>query len=147
MPDSPGTILLAEDNAADVRLFQLTCMQDFRGWSIDIVQDGEEALEYLFQRGRYAEKVCPSLLILDLNMPRRTGWDVLAEIKKDERLRVVPVIVFSSTRAVEQIRRVYDYGAACFVRKPDDLGGYEGTCRQMAMFWSNVATLPSAATG
>lgn len=144
MTERPGTILLAEDNAADVRLFQLTCAEDFRGWTIDVVRDGEEALDYLHARGPYAAKSCPSLLILDLNMPRRTGWDVLEEIKKDERLRVLPVVVFSSTRVSEQIRRVYHYGAACFVHKPEDLGGYEGTCRRMATFWSNVATLPCA---
>lgn len=142
MQVNPGTILLAEDNAADVRLFQITCQQDFRGWCIDVVRDGEEVLEYLFRRGKYAQKTCPSLLILDLNMPRRTGWDVLSIIKKDKYLRTLPVVVFSSTKADDHILKAYDCGAACFVRKPDDLGGYEGICRRMAAFWSNIATLP-----
>ena len=144
MHRGPGTILLAEDNAADVRLFQLTCGEDFRGWSIDVVRDGEEALDYLYSRGPYAGKPCPNLLILDLNMPRRNGWDVLAEIKRHEKLRMLPVVVFSSTKATEHIRRVYDFGAACYVRKPDDLGGYETICRRMAEFWSHTATLPCA---
>jgi chemotaxis family two-component system response regulator Rcp1 len=137
------TVLLAEDSPSDVKLFQLACADAFGPESrIQVVRDGEEALRYLHQRGEYEGTGLPTLVILDLNMPRLGGLDVLANMKKDAELRSIPVIVLSSGAAKSDIDTAYAIGACCYVRKPMDFSAFEQTCRAIARFWLGIASLP-----
>ena len=136
------TILLAEDSEADARLFHLTCADAFDGWTIEVTSDGKDALDFLYSRGRFAGRPRPSLVVLDLNMPKVNGWDVLCEMRRDETLRKVPTVVFSSTQAQDHIARAYECGACCFVNKPIDLYEYEKVCRSIAEFWTRIACIP-----
>jgi two-component system, chemotaxis family, response regulator Rcp1 len=137
------TVLLAEDSPSDVKLFQLACADAFgAGSRIQVVNDGEEALDYLRQRGEFRGVELPNLVILDLNMPRLGGLDVLAEMKKDDDLKSIPVIMLSSGGAESDINKAYSIGACCYVRKPMDFSTFEQTCRSIARFWMNTASLP-----
>ena len=98
--------------------------------------------DYLFARNDFRGRQRPSLLVLDLNMPGINGWDVLREIKRDDTLRSVPTVVFSSTQADDHIARAYECGACCFVTKPIDLAEYEKVCHAIAAFWTRIARLP-----
>lgn len=137
------TVLLAEDSPSDVKLFQLACADAFGAESrIQVVRDGEEALDYLHRRGEYEGVDLPNLVILDVNMPRIGGLDVLADMKKDAALKSIPVIVLSSGAAQGDIDKAYSIGACCYVRKPMDFSTFEQTCSAIARFWMGTASLP-----
>jgi two-component system, chemotaxis family, response regulator Rcp1 len=138
------TVLLAEDSPSDVKLFQLACADAFGpGSRIQVVSDGKEALDYLHQRGEYEGVGLPKLVILDVNMPRVGGLDVLAQMKQDAELKSIPVIVLSSGAAESDIAKAYAIGACCYVRKPLDFSAFEQTCKAIARFWMGTVTLPA----
>ena len=140
--NKPLDILLVEDNPADVRLTQ----EAFRDGKIRnnllAVKDGVEALEFLRRRGRYADAVRPDLILLDLNLPRKDGREVLAEIKSDPALRRIPVVVLTTSRAEMDIVKSYNLHANCYIVKPVDLDQFVGVVKSIDNFWLTAVTLP-----
>jgi len=138
------TILLVEDNPGDVRLIQ----EIFRDGKIfnklDIARDGEEALNYLYQRGAFQNAPRPDLILLDLNLPKKNGDEVLAEIKADENLRRIPVIILTISTAEEDIVRAYNHYVNCNLRKPIDLNQFITVVQQIKSFWLSIVELPKS---
>lgn len=135
-------ILLIEDNPGDVRLIK----ESFKGSKMPVrlavIGDGEEALRFLHRQGDHAKAVRPHLILLDLNLPRQSGRDLLAQIKADEQLRCTPVIVLSSSEAEQDIRDCYDLHANCYLCKPVNLDQFLKVIRGLEEFWLALAKLP-----
>lgn len=137
------SILLVEDNPGDVRLIQ-EIFQDGKIYNdLKIARDGEEALNYLHQRGMYQNSPNPDLILLDLNLPKKNGYEVLTEVKADERLRHIPVIILTASKAEEDIARAYDQYANCYLTKPIDLNQFINVVQQIKSFWLSIVQLPS----
>lgn len=117
----PAEILLVEDNPADVRLTREALHEGKVRNSLSVASDGVEALEFLRRQGRHADAPTPDLILLDLNLPRKDGREVLEEIKADPALRHIPIVVLTSSQAEQDILRAYDLHANCYVTKPVDL--------------------------
>jgi CheY-like chemotaxis protein len=109
---------------------------------ISNVSDGKQAMAFLNRVGQYANAPQPDLVILDLNLPKKDGRAVLAEVKTDVRLRVIPVIMFSTSRSIIEIVRCYELGANCYVSKPGNLEEYFQTVKSIEDFWFGAASLP-----
>jgi CheY-like chemotaxis protein len=109
---------------------------------LSVVSDGEEALAFLYRRGPYTTAPRPDLILLDLNLPRRSGREVLAEIKVDENLRRIPVVVLTSSEAEQDILASYDLNANCYITKPVDLEQFIRVVRSIEDFWLTVVKLP-----
>ena len=136
-------ILLVEDNPGDARL-TLEAFKEGRVLNnFNVVKDGVEALEYLRREGMYADAVQPDLILLDLNLPRKDGREVLDEIKADERLRKIPVIVLTTSAAEEDIARAYTRHANCYITKPVDLDQFLRVVHSIESFWLTLVKLPS----
>jgi two-component system, chemotaxis family, response regulator Rcp1 len=139
-------ILLVEDNPGDVRLTQEALREGRIGNRLTVAADGEEAIALL--RDRLASgAACPELILLDLNLPRRDGRAVLAEIKNDPRLRRIPVIVLTSSAAEQDIVESYDRHANAYVTKPIDIDDFLAAIRALEGFWLTVVRLPPPGTG
>ena len=138
----PIEILLAEDNPGDARLtvegFKDAKVQN----NITVVEDGIEALAYLRREGPYANVTVPDLILLDLNMPKKDGREVLTEIKADERLRRIPVLVFTVSSAEKDILAAYNLQANAFITKPIDLDEFITVVRSLEEFWLTIVKLP-----
>ena len=135
-------ILLVDDNPADANLTSEVLATSERQSHISTVSDGEQALAFLHRTGKYADAVRPDLLILDLNLPRRDGRSVLAEVKADPELNELPVVVFTTSRSSRDIARCYELGANCYVSKPGNLGQFFSAVRSLEAFWFGFASLP-----
>lgn len=139
----PVEILLVEDSPGDVRLTQ-ECMKEAKvSNNLYVVGDGVEALAYLRQEGKYTDARRPDLILLDLNLPKKDGREVLAEIKADEVLRRIPVVVLTISKAEEDILKTYDLHANCYIVKPLDLEQFFGVVRSIEDFWLSIVKLPS----
>jgi chemotaxis family two-component system response regulator Rcp1 len=138
----PIDILLVEDNPADADLVKEVLMDTQVASSVAAVGDGVEALEFLRQQGRYADARRPDLILLDLNLPRKDGQEVLEEIKGDPHLRYIPVVVMSMSAAQRDILNSYDRHANCYVTKPLDLDAFVELARSVEDFWLRTAQLP-----
>lgn len=138
----PVEILLVEDNPGDVRLTREALKEGKVRNNLSVVTDGVEALAYLRREGKYAEAVRPDLILLDLNLPRRDGREVLAEIKADTRLRLIPVVILTSSQAEQDIARAYDLHANCYVTKPVDLDQFIKVVNSIEDFWFAIVKLP-----
>jgi len=135
-------ILLVEDNPGDARL-TLEAFEEGRVLNnFNVVKDGVEALEYLRREGKYANAVQPDLILLDLNLPRKDGREVLEEIKADERLMKIPVIVLTTSAAEEDIARAYTRHANCYITKPVDLDQFLRVVHSIESFWLTLVRLP-----
>jgi two-component system, chemotaxis family, response regulator Rcp1 len=138
---STVTILLVEDNPGDVRLMrEALCPNGSK--KLLVVEDGEQAIRFLRRANPYADSPRPDLIFLDLNLPRKDGREVLAEIKADTSLRRIPVIVLTTSEADRDVHRVYDLHANCYVRKPTDLDDYLSVIRACENFWLHIVRLP-----
>jgi two-component system, chemotaxis family, response regulator Rcp1 len=138
----PVEVLLVEDNPGDVRLTQ-EALKDGRVMvNLTVAADGVEALEILNRRGPYANTARPDLILLDLNLPRKNGREVLEEIKADEDLKRIPVIVMTTSKAEQDIYRVYNLNANCYITKPVDLDEFLNVVRSIEDFWLTIVTLP-----
>jgi two-component system, chemotaxis family, response regulator Rcp1 len=141
--DGPVEILLVEDNPADVRLTREVFGLN-RVWnSLNVATDGIEAMAYLRQEGEFAGAPRPDLILLDLNMPRKDGREVLAEIKADEDLKLIPVVVLTTSTLEGDIREAYALSANCFVSKPMDLPEFMKAVQSIEDYWFATARLPS----
>ncbi|HEX5043326.1 MAG TPA: response regulator [Candidatus Polarisedimenticolaceae bacterium] len=141
-PSDPIEVLLVEDNPADVRLTRLALQGGVIEKHLNIAQDGESALAYLRQQGPYAGAVRPDLILLDLNLPGKSGHEVLAEIKQDESLRTIPTVVLTTSDREQDIKLSYELAANCFVTKPIGLNLFLQAVRKIEDFWIRTATLP-----
>ncbi len=135
-------ILLIEDNPGDARLTQEALNDGKIKNNLHIVYDGVEATDFLFRRNEYQNAPRPDLIILDLNLPKKNGLEVLAEIKADPGLKSIPVIVLTISKAEEDIVRSYNLHANCFLIKPIDLNQFFEVVRSIEDFWLSLVKLP-----
>jgi len=141
-PLHPIDILLVEDSPSDVRLTREALKEAKVLNTLHVVQDGVAAMDFLRKHGPYARKSDPDLILLDLNLPRKDGREVLAEIKLDENLKRIPVVVLTTSRAEEDVVRSYNLHANAYVTKPVDLKQFLEVIRAIEAFWLAVVTLP-----
>jgi two-component system, chemotaxis family, response regulator Rcp1 len=142
--DKSVEILLVEDNPGDVRLTR----EAFREGSMDnrlsVAPDGVEAMAFLRRQGRYINAARPDVILLDLNLPKMDGREVLAEIKSDDELRRIPVVILTTSRAETDILRSYDLHANCYITKPVDLDQFITVVKSIEDFWLRIVKLPTA---
>ena len=139
---SPVEILLVEDNPGDERLTREALKEGKVYNNLHWVKDGVEALEFLRKKGKYSSTPRPDIILLDLNLPKKDGREVLQEIKSDESLKRIPVVVLTTSKAEEDVLRTYDLHANCYVTKPVDLEKFIVVVRSIDRFWLTVVTLP-----
>ncbi len=140
--DSTIKILLVEDNPDDVEL-TIAAMKEAKIKNVVFtVEDGVEALEFLHRQGEYENAPRPDLILLDLNLPRKNGRQVLAEIKTDESLRRIPVVVLTMSRDDKDILQAYDLHANCYITKPVDLDQFTTIVKSIDSFWFSIVKLP-----
>lgn len=135
-------ILLVEDNPGDVRLIVESLKESNRPNILRTVKDGVEAMAYLNREGIYSDAVHPDIILLDLNLPRKNGKEVLAEIKKDPDLKRIPVIVLTASSAERDILNSYDLNANCYITKPVSLDKFIEVVKSIENFWLTVVKLP-----
>lgn len=136
-------ILLVEDNPGDVRLTKEALKEAKMKNQLAVVDDGVEAMAYLRQEGEYKEVLRPDLILLDLNLPKKDGRQVLQEIKLDPELKRIPVVILTTSQAEEDILRSYDLHANCYVTKPVDLDQFINIVKSINDFWFTIVCLPS----
>ncbi len=142
MSVEPVEILLVEDNPGDVRLTREALKTCKINNSLSVVGDGEEAMSFLRREGRFARSPRPDLILLDLNLPRKSGREVLAELKGDPGLRRIPVVVMTVSRDEEDVLRAYDLHANCYITKPIDFDQFIRITRSIEDFWFSIVKLP-----
>ncbi|KRE49883.1 response regulator [Paenibacillus sp. Soil724D2] len=135
-------ILLVEDNPGDIRLIVEVLKEGKINNNLSVVEDGEEALAYLRREGSYQEAIVPDIILLDLNLPKINGTEVLAEIKKDPQLKYIPVIILTTSEAEQDILRAYDLHANCYITKPVNLEQFLTVVRSIENFWLTLVKLP-----
>ena len=139
----PVEILLVEDNPGDVRLTQET-MKEFKVLNnLSVVGDGVEAMAFLRREGKYAKASRPDLILLDLNLPKKDGREVLAEIKRDEQLKRIPVVILTTSGAEQDILKTYELHANCYIKKPVDLDQFSAVIKSIEQFWFTIVKLPT----
>ena len=140
-------ILLVEDNKGDVRLLREAFRETSDNTEIEVAEDGELALAFLKHQGPYAHgSPRPHLILLDLNLPKVDGKQVLAAVKNDPELRTIPVVVLSSSRSREDVLGSYNSHANCYIRKPSSFDGFISVARGIQDFWLKLACLPDSGT-
>jgi two-component system, chemotaxis family, response regulator Rcp1 len=139
---SPVEILLVEDNPADVRLTQEALKEEKLHNNLSVVRDGVEALQFLRREGTYGKAVRPDLILLDLNLPRKDGREVLEEIKKDDKLRAIPVVILTVSDAERDVLQAYKLHANCYIKKPLDLSQFSKVVKSIQEFWLSIVKLP-----
>jgi chemotaxis family two-component system response regulator Rcp1 len=140
--NGPIEILLVEDNPGDVRLTKEALKEGKVYSNLHTVKDGVEAMEFLRREGKYKDVPRPDIILLDLNLPRKDGREVLEEIKSDEKLKRIPVVVLTTSKAEEDVLRTYNLHANCYVTKPVDLEKFMVVVKSIDVFWLTVVTLP-----
>ena len=135
-------ILLVDDNPADLDLTIDALAQSAWPTNVSTVSDGAEAMAYLRHEGKYATATRPHLVLLDLNLPRKDGRAVLADMKSDPALRRIPVVIFSTSQAAKDIERCYELGANSYVSKPPTLADWVSAMKLLKDFWIGCACLP-----
>jgi chemotaxis family two-component system response regulator Rcp1 len=141
----PIEILLVEDNAGDIRLTLEAFKEAKLSSHVSVVRDGEAALAFLRKEGSYACAPRPAFILLDLNMPKKDGREVLREAKTDPDLKTIPIIVLTTSVAPTDITKSYDLHANCYIQKPADYDEFLELIRQLDNLWFNVVQVPSAA--
>lgn len=141
----PIEILLVEDNPADIRLAK-EALKDGRVMNnLSVVTDGLEALNFLRQTGRYSDSPIPELILLDLNLPKKSGLEVLQAIKADPSIKRIPVVILTTSKAEEDIVKSYNLNANCFITKPIDLKQFLDVVKTIEQFWLTIVSLPPMA--
>jgi len=138
----PIEILLVEDNPADARLTLETLKEEKLNNKLNVVKDGVEALAYLRQEGEFTNAVRPDLILLDLNLPRKDGREVLSEIKNNPKLKTIPIVVLTVSEAEKDIFAAYNLHANCYISKPLDLYQFSKVVRAIQDFWLTIVKLP-----
>ena len=135
-------VLLVEDNEGDVRLIKEAFSEGKVDKNFTVARDGEDALNYLYGKGKYTERTRPDIILLDINLPKKNGFEVLEKIKSDPELKKIPVIMLSSSSSEDHIARSYDLSANCYVTKPVDFDEYTKAVKIIEDFWFQMAKLP-----
>ena len=139
----PVEIFLVEDNPGDVRLTREALNEGKIYHNLWVAKDGEEALAMLRREGEHAAMPLPDMILLDLNLPKIDGRDVLAQIKEDETLKMIPVVVLTSSEAETDVLKVYNLHANCYVTKPVDLDQFMMVVRAIESFWLTIVKMPT----
>ena len=139
----PIEILMVEDNPGDVRLTMEALRETKMNNNLRVIRDGTEALAFLNREGEYGNASRPDLILLDLNIPGKDGREVLKEIKTDERLSRIPVVILTTSQAEEDILKTYDLHANCYITKPVDLNQFVKVVRSIETFWLTIVRLPT----
>ncbi|MBF0384441.1 MAG: response regulator [Candidatus Omnitrophica bacterium] len=135
-------ILLVEDNPGDINLTKEALSESKMANKLSVVKDGVEAMKFLRKEGQYSDTTSPDIVFLDLNLPKKDGREVLKELKEDAQLRVIPVVVLTSSEAEEDIIKAYLNHANCYVRKPLDFAKFLEVVRKIEDFWFSIVKLP-----
>ena len=135
-------ILLVEDNPGDARLAVESLKESQIANETHVVEDGVEAMDFLRHKGKYTEAIRPDLILLDLNMPKKDGREVLAEIKADQDLMCIPVVILTISTAEEDIQKCYNLHANCYITKPIDLDEFMTVIKTIESFWMTLVKLP-----
>ncbi len=138
------SILLIEDNPGDIRLTREVFKEGKIKNELNVVRDGEEALSFLKKTGVYAHAVRPDLILLDLNLPKKEGREVLTVIKEDPDLKLIPVIVLTSSSAEQDVLNMYTHHANCYITKPVDFHQFINIIKSIEEFWLNIVVLPNS---
>jgi len=140
---TPVQILLVEDSPSDTELTAEALKASARPAELSVVEDGVEALAFLRRQGRFKDAPRPDFILLDLNLPRKDGHDVLAEIKADSDLKAIPVVVLSTSRADQDVLRAYQLNANCYITKPVGFEQFQALVRAVESFWLTAVTFPN----
>ena len=135
-------ILLVEDNEGDIELTRIALRKSGFDCHLDVVHNGEEALEFLRKRGNYAEAPTPDMVLLDLNMPRMGGRELLEIVKRDDMLKFIPIIILTSSQAPKDVMDSYNSYANCYILKPSGLQAFIEFAKQLESFWGGLVQLP-----
>ncbi len=135
-------VLLVEDDPGDIKLIQRAFSKSKLGVQLNVFPKGEEALAFLRREGEYTDALRPNLILLDLNLPGLSGQEILQEIKSDEHLKSIPIIILTTSNYDQDVWNCYNLGANCYVRKPMDLDEFTTTIQSIEYFWSTVAERP-----
>ena len=138
----PIEILIVEDNPVDVLMTREALKSGHISNQLNVAEDGEQAMDFLLRTGQYPDAPRPDLILLDLNLPKKDGREILDEIKKHPDLRSIPVVVLTTSQAEEDVLRSYDCGANCFIVKPVDLEQFTSTILALENFWFTIVKLP-----
>ncbi len=141
----PHQIVLVEDNVGDIRLTEETLKECEVSYQLSVLRHGEEAMAFLRREGRYSNAPRPDLILLDLNLPRKDGREVLAEIKRDPNLHSIPVVVLTTSRAARDIAKSYDLHANSYVTKPVEFDTFVAIVKSIQDFWLRTVELPIGA--
>ena len=142
MGDSSIEVLLVEDNPGDVDLTREALKESKILNRLHVVPDGEEALSFLFRQGAYANAPRPDLVLLDLNLPKKDGREVLTIVKQDPDLRTIPIVVLTTSKAEEDIFKAYSSYANCYISKPVDYMQFTSVIQKIEDFWFSIVKLP-----
>jgi two-component system, chemotaxis family, response regulator Rcp1 len=143
----PINILLVEDNPGDADLAREALENSKFNNNLQVVDDGEKAMAFLHREGLYRDVPMPDLILLDLNLPKKDGRQVLAEIKADPELMRIPVVILTTSRAEEDVLRTYNLHANCYITKPIDLNQFLHVVRSIEDFWMSIVVLPPRGAG
>ena len=138
----PVEILLVEDNPGDVRLTKEAIKEAKIINNLNVVEDGVEALAYLRKKGKFKDANRPDIIFLDLNLPKKNGREVLAEIKQDINLKQIPVVILTVSKAEEDVIKTYELHANCFITKPVDMDQFIKVVKSLENFWFSIVKLP-----
>ncbi len=139
----PIEILLVEDSPGDADLAREALESTKVHNNLHVVKDGEEAMDFLYRRGPYQEALRPGLVLLDLNLPKKDGREVLAEIKSDAELKRIPVVILTTSKDEEDVLKTYNLHANCFITKPIDLSQFLKVVKSIEEFWLTIVRLPN----
>jgi len=140
---APIEILLVEDNPGDIRLTQEVLKEGKVKNTLSIVENGVQAISFLRKESEYHDAPTPDLILLDLNLPKKDGREVLLEIKNDPELKKIPVVVLTTSQSEEDILKVYDLNANCYISKPVDFGQFIDVVKSIEDFWLSIVKLPT----
>lgn len=136
-------ILLVEDNPADIRLTEEVLKSSKIRNILNVVMDGVEAIDFLKKEGKYKDASSPDIILLDLNLPKKDGREVLSDIKSDPLLRHIPVVILTTSEAEQDIFKTYDLHANCYITKPVDFDQFISVIKLIEDFWLNIVKLPN----
>ena len=139
---SPIEILLVEDSPADVRLTQEALKEEKMHINLSVAGDGVEAMQFLRKEGKFAKTVRPDLILLDLNLPKKDGREVLKDIKSDDKLKTIPIVILTVSKAEEDVLKTYNLHANCYITKPLDLNQFAHVVKSIKDFWLTIVKLP-----
>jgi len=138
----PIEILLVEDSPADVRLTQEALKEEKLHMNLHVVGDGVEAMQFLHRQGKFQTAVRPDLILLDLNLPKKDGREVLKEMKSEDALKSIPVVILTVSKAEEDVLKTYNLHANCYITKPLDLEQFSHVVKSIKDFWLTIVKLP-----